>query len=176
MIDYDLFGFACPPGVGGEWFLHAAELCGLGKAEIKQTYDPFSGNQPNQLKVSLIRNPCTWILDCYNRLRCDDGDVKLLMGLNPNQPIDSFVNEYVQKVPGAFSKIASRYEADTVLRIEDMPWAFVELADLLDVPKHMRNRVIGLGKPTFVKPLPRHLAKLVANMERELMERYEYFA
>ncbi len=175
MIDYKLFSFSCPPGVGGEWFVEAAELCGLGKVEIKQAYDPFNGNQPNQLKVSLIRNPCTWILDCYDRLRCDDGDVKLLMGLDANQPIDFFIDEYIRKTPGALGRIANRYEADTVLRIEDMPWAFVELIDLLDVPKIMRDRVIGLGKPKNLYSFRSQHAKMVANMERELMERYEYF-
>lgn len=175
MIDYHLFSFACPPCVGGEWFVRAAELCGLGKAEVEQAYDPFNGNQPNQLKVSLIRNPCSWILDCYGRLRCDNnGDTKLLMGLDANQPIDFFIGEYIRKTPGALGRIASRYEADTVMRIEDMPWAFIELIDSLDVPRSMQDRVIGLGRPSHLA-MPSQRARMVANMERELMERYEYF-
>ncbi len=175
-IDYKLFSFACPPGVGGEWFLRAAELCGLGTAELKQAYSTFNNDQPNQLKVSLIRNPCTWIVECYDQLRSNDGDAQLLTVLNDAQPIDSFVCEYVRRTAGALGRIASRYEADTVLRIEDMPWAFVELVDSLGVPKAMRDRVIGLSKPKNLHSSRTYHGKMVANMERELMERYEYFA
>lgn len=174
-IDYKLFSFACPPGVGGEWFLRAAELCELGTAELEQAYSMFGDDQPNQLKVSLIQNPCTWIVECYDRLRFDNGDAQLLTVLNSAQTLDSFVSEYVRRTAGALGRIASRYEADTVLRIEDMPWAFVELADSLGAPKSMRDRVIELGKPKNLYSSRSFHGKMVANMERELMERYEYF-
>jgi len=69
------------------------------------------------------------------------------------------------------------YDADSYLRIEDMPWAFLEFLSALGVPKAMRERCVDLGKLNASKSIPlwnKRLRRRVLEAEREVCDEFEY--
>ncbi len=185
-IDFDCFQFACPPRVGTSWFLKAAQLSGFGSAHKDHAHAPFhDGRRADQFRVTLVRHPCDWLASCYVAIRDRDADVfqlGTLATLDVEQGFDFFVREYLYNkiMEGWITKLYNDYtlEANSILRIEDMPWAFVELMEALEVPDIMKRRCIGLAKQNVSKSVPQWNEKLraeVMDAEREVVESFEYY-
>ncbi len=185
-IDYKLFHFAAPPRTGAPWFIKAAQLAGLGHGFIDQALMQFDCRDGEHLRVSLVSHPVTWLHDCYMGLRTegttngrdaaalsDFVDLSLLR-------FDRFVRDYLDKVPGAVSKLFWSYGsgADTVLRAGDLPWAFLELLESLRVPKAMRVIVLKLGTaaPVGSEPLlDKGLKRAVIAADCKVFDHYDYY-
>lgn len=176
-IHYDGFDFACPPRVGTRWFLHACQLAGLGPGFQEQAHAEFNGNR--QLKVSLVRDPRHWLQSAYASILQNDQDAIRLGGfymltrISFNDWLDEYLDDPHLSVMGLFDQ----YRADTVMRIEDMPWAFVEFMESIGIEKTYRETIMRLQRLNRSKSLPAWNQLRwdeVMHKERILLERYEY--
>jgi hypothetical protein len=182
IIDYGLFEFAAPPRTGTHWFTEAVHRAGFKHVPPYTAHIPFPKKRDKEiLRVSLVRNPVSWLESCYTVLKKG-----LWMSHKLDEfrcldctTFDRFIRGYIKFLPGSVGKLFNEYQADSCLRIEDMPWALLELFRSLGVPKSMRITIVGLMPQNTtnhydVKYKP-HLRQMVVDVERELMEAYDYY-
>ncbi len=184
MIDYDFFQFACPPRTGTAWFLKATQLSGLGLGFRQQAHIPFLGKRrPDTFRITLVRHPCDWLASCYSVIQRNEVDVDQLDNFRKfnHNSFDDFVLYYLRSNPGAIGRLYSIYteEADSCIRIEDMPWAFLELMETMEVPESLYSRTKTLTRQNAspVRSLPiwdRMLRRRVAEVEKETIDTYDY--
>ena len=181
MIDFKTFFFAAPPRTGNAWILKACQTVGLGIKVAEDAHVPFPKERgKNELfRVSLVRNPTDWLRSCYTALA--NGELRSesvsAFGLLPRDSFSEFVQKYLYLMPGGIGNLFKCYKADSYLRIEDMPWAFLELLEGLGVPKALRDRCKELPKQNVSQYSPRwelQLRARVIQAERELCETYDY--
>jgi len=174
MITYEQFEFAAPPFSGASWFVNASNRLGLGNVSFCRAYQPFPLDPSPFLRVSLIRHPCDWLLDCFREKHAIEID-----GFNtlPRGNFDTFVDAYLQILPGAIGKLFNQYQADTVLKIEDMPWALVELAEALGVPTSAQDRIRDMSQYQIAPYRwdDNRARERVLEAELDFCERYDYF-
>ncbi len=136
MIDCGLFHFACPPRTGSLWFVKALGLAlptfqGLSNRHAHSPFD--SDSDESVFRVTLVRHPVSWLASVYTALekRPLTFDGRWLDDFVTLDPLsfDGFVRAYLEFMPGSVGKLYGNYEADSCLRIEDMPHAFVELME-----------------------------------------------
>lgn len=185
MIVYDGFYFASAPGTGEEWFVQAAQLAGMGPAFLNRVWDGFDEKRNGCLRVSLVRHPWDWLKWYWlEGQKINNPYLREFQPLTINQRDNTpcmftqFIANYLNNAPGAISRLVLSYGADTYIRIEDCPAAFLEFARSLGVNYAlMRNRfyytdasIIGEGKH-FVNV--QSLSVLQA--EREIVHAFDYF-
>lgn len=178
-IDYTLFRFASAPRTGTTWFLKACSAVGLGVGFKASAHTPHNPKDRTSFKVSLARNPCDWLASYYTAIHrgctnvtCVDRFMKMR-----DDSYESFVLSYLTMMPGAIGEMLTEYNADSYLRIEDMPWAFVELLESLGVPRHLRQRCYNLGKQNVSKRVPRmpsRLRRRILESESRMVEDFGY--
>lgn len=172
MIDYGSFQFACPSRCATAWFLEACRVVGFGEGTIDQARKLFD-DKHTVMRVSTVRHPCSWLASHWA------AEFRFLHDTPfAYTTFDGFVRDYLLRVPGSIGFLFNRYKADSVIRLENLPWAFVELAEMLGVPKSLREKVVGIEKWNVSSDLPTWdpgLRRLVIEAERELCERYDYF-
>ena len=180
MINYGSFQFACPPRTGTMWFIGAAQLSGFGAAFKPAAHMPFPPERGKVLRVSLVRHPCNWLASCYSAI-CErtltTNHLSAFTRLDISS-FDCFVNQYLENIPGSIGELYNRYMADSCLRIEDMPWAFVELLSSLGVSSEMKELCKHIGKRNTSESLPtwdKRLWRLVMKSESEICEAYDYY-
>jgi len=177
MIDYGLFVFAAPPRTATSWFIKAAQLSGLGYGSVQQSHLPF--NETDKWKVSLVRHPCDWLASKWaSRFECSDNGFPLEIPKGHGFCFDTFIERYLESVPGAVGQMYNKYEADIVLRVEDLPWALVELLRTFDVGLPYQTMCAKLHRVNASSLIPRwdnRLREQVREAEREVMDVYEYF-
>ncbi len=181
MIRYSCFQFATPPLTGGSWFVRAAQLAGLGLAWPIHAVEPFSeSNDGTTLRVSLARHPLDWLEQCYDAMKHNGVKrprLRRFTELRLDSPGD-FLRDYLDKLPGSISELYDEYRADTVLRIEDMPWALTELLEGLGIDPVLRDNATRMAVPTGewknaeVDP---GLRRSLMNAERKISDAYDYF-
>jgi len=177
-IDYKLFSFAAPPLSGVDWFVKAAQLCGLGLGSAEQAVDPFPKRRSNILRVSLVMHPCDWLVSCYLKVHingCCGLNLGSINTFRQDGSLGDFLRCY-QKQPGVVGKFFGQYEADSCMRVEDMPWALMEQMKVFDVPRSMYRHLAdieGPKRPTpiYVRP---SIRLSVMRAEEEFAERYNY--
>ena len=178
MIEYEQFCFAAPPRTGNLWFRSAARLCGLRELEIDDGYHTFSTT--SKLKVSMVRNPFYWLSSCYNALRLkilSPHDAWWFGNLEYQTTFNTFVHGYLEKYPGYVGKFFDFYRADSVMRLEDQPDSFMELATTLGVNQYWKNAVrllLPLNETEDTWALDA-LRVGVYSAEKEFCERYDYW-
>jgi len=173
MKDYGDFQFACPPGVGGAWFCEAARVAGFSASE-KDFHTPFSSNgKMAPLKVSLVRHPWAWLGECF--VHHSRGNDVGAFGVLSKTDIESFIEDYLNKMPGSVGKLFRMYDADTIMLIEDMPWSAIEFFHSLGCPiiKLEEIRQIPL-RSSVEPPLDRSFRGRVMAAEKELCNHYDY--
>lgn len=157
VIDCGQFVFACPPNVGEGWFLAAAQLCGLGTGFRHQAHSGFRAT--HLPKMSMICHPCDWLAWDYAS--------KGYNGWN------RYFRSYVFNPPGHVARIFRAFGAEVVFRYEDLPWAFVQLLESLDVPVHPQVMEIPKSAPDR-RMWNRKDRQFVINAEREICDAYGY--
>ena len=180
MIDYGSFLFACPPRTGTTWFVKACQLVGLGVGFTDKAHTPFCCKKDCNIKISLVRHPCNWITSCYSAVVNKD---PCYLFLGPFTCLDttslnSFVRDYLNKFPGYISILFSKYKADTYMRLEDMPWAFIEFAESLGSGLYNIDLCRNLKKQNVTETLyfmkPEYRDKL-RESDRLLYDTYDYY-
>lgn len=184
MIRYDgCFDFSCPPRTGTAWVLGACQLAGLGPGFRHQAHVPFPVREHHDtLRVTLVRHPCDWLASCYaviKRGSMDTNHLGAFEGLG-RSCFDDFVRAYCYNMEGGIGKLFHIYiqGADSCLRIEDMPWALLELLESCGVPEDARKRFATLGKQNVSPSLPtwdNKLRKRVLEAEGEIVEHFDYY-
>lgn len=177
MIDYELIQFACPPHVGAEWFIKTAQLAGFGPGFAHSAYEPFppSRSSGTILRVSLVRNPADWLVEYFDNWCLATNHVGPLARL-PKVDWEGFLCSYLQEHQGYIGRMYQGYESDTVLRIEDMPWALLELLRSLGIGEEYLNLVRRRRAPACpVRQWDLGLRKRVLEAERETCNAYDYF-
>lgn len=177
VYDFHLFQYYAPRDVGNHWFREACKIVGLTECYVPggfaERYVPGGFSEDTQshvLKVSTVRHPCDWFRLGFYTTNRDKGNASITFA--------SFVEQYLQNQPGELSRRFDQYQADTVLRVEDLPWAFLELMEMLGCPETQRKRLEDHPiSPTFTPPIEWDpiLRKQFMESERDLCERYDYF-
>ena len=180
MIDYKLLTFSCVPYSGEKWMIKAAQLAGFGPAFWHQAHSPFPDKRGvDEFRVTSVRNPFDWLWLAYQehklcRLNGYTGRISLLTA----DSFDKFVYRYLGETPGEITRLWKQYQADTCLRIEDQPRAFVELLEMLGVPDQFIQILQGMPRPPSVIVGPYRdssLRQIVMQAEEEYCDALDYF-
>ncbi len=154
MIDYGAFRFAGPPRTATTWFRKAAAAVGLGEKSSVGVHTPHTPRGA-VLALSTVRHPVNWLSSYYNVL---DGGLIGVSAVDRFAPLvrrsrslGEFVDLYLSSCPGTVGEMFWSYNADSVLRIEDLPWAAVEFFGAenlhVDVRKLKQNLEVVAGMP-----------------------------
>ena len=179
MIRYGSFDFACPPRTGTYWFIRAVQLAGFGPGFKDRAHAEFGPRRNGVLRVSLVRHPCDWLASCYAPIKRKEPDANQLgrFVTLPSDSFHSFVSGYIEEMPGEVGRKYAEYRADVCLRIEDMPWAVLELLESLRGTMPHRRLVAEL-KPQNVSPsVPDwnvDMRRVALDCEDVVAERYDY--
>jgi hypothetical protein len=181
MISYNGFDFAAAPGTATHWFCSACVYADLGSCFSWQVYERFPDEPGKVIRVSLVRHPA----DYMRALARYAFPKPVPLGqLDWRQPFDRVVCEYLERFPGAISRIMLGYQADTYLKTEDLPHAFLEFAEALGVSREI------LARPFFhnvtddlyagVAPIEQGGKKdywkdKLVEVEHELCDLFDYF-
>lgn len=178
MIEYEQFCFAAPPRTGNLWFRAAARICGLNELNVDDEYNTF--HPVGKLKVTIVRHPFNWLGSCYISLcsgMLNSDNIILQNDLNYRDSFRVFLLDYLDTCPGSVGKFFDFYKADSMIRIEDLPEAFVELAATLGVDKIWQDTVRDLPELNASHWLPSctNLIQDIIKAEKELCETYDYW-
>ncbi len=180
MIDYKLFEFAAPPCTRVDWYLKACQLVGLGPGFSYHASEAWDhGDKRKLIRLTLVRNPIDWLVEFYHTIREGkkiNGTFKQLSTLDFST-IDRFFNSYLETAQGSVTALYNRYEADIVHRTEDMPQAFLELLDTLEIPNVMKNQLafLPIDLSTYNITVSPWLRQEIQKAEKEVFERYDYW-
>lgn len=181
MITFKNFQFASAPGTPVHWFCQAANFAGLGVGWHSDAYkpfvcefDPFGHVKPALFRVSLVMHPASYLWTLY---RYAFPKPSPLDKLGRFLDFDEFLCEYLGRMPGEASRIMLGYKADSFMRAEDLPHAFVEFARSLNVPEEsLRKNFFNRG-PDYVQldQSVGYWRKKLLKSEREFCEQFDYF-
>jgi len=175
MIDYKLFQYAAPPLCGVDWFVKAVQLCGFGPGFVARAYEGFRevGDGP---RVSTVRHPEAWLRLLYKAAK-EKELVKIHefeVDVRGIDSFESFYRCYLRERPGWISRLYNFYEAEIVLRMEDIPSSFIDLMDSMGVDRSLSE----MSRKLRIEPIPIRvegpLLRELKRTERDIFERYDY--
>jgi len=178
-IDFGLFLFASPPRTATTWIKHAADRAGLkGGGRV---HDPHDGD-PSRIRLSTVRHPVDWLRSYYQSIWPGQIQIDLVDDLRKTctgaESFDDFVRKYLARcwtVGGMFG----RYGADVVVRVEDLPWAFVNFLEPLTSRTRLLEQVLLVPSANMTRAEKQvawnpSLRDRVIEKELDMIERYEY--
>lgn len=181
MIDFDKFVMAAPPRTGIKCFSETVKRAGIRPLWFPhEEYLPsLRGDQT--FVVSIIRHPYAWLKSLYFNLPPTNMKMhKELAGIVQIARTSKCFFDLVARVsavPGCVGRVFDSYRANSVLRLEDFPWAIHSLLDLFDCPdrnvSHERLN-IGLQVSVFEDDAVK-LRKLILKTESAFCQKYEFF-
>jgi len=185
-----MFDFAAPPRTGVRWFVKACRCSDLmlfpNSGSVAATFHPWpTPREDSELRVTLVRHPCHWLRSLYDSFQAgfylENAGLSRLWGQFVElrkESFESFVLDYIEKMPGKIASVFDSYKADVRVRIEDMPWALTELLASLGVPKVSLDKIISLGAVNRTRCKSEWKAGLfdrVAAMEKQFCEDLDYY-
>lgn len=188
----EMFEFAAPPKTGVQWFVQACQEADLPFSDdssfIVSSFVCWPKDSPRDLlRVSLVRHPCDWLRSMFDEIRdthLASLSILKLLGKKQTSPLygslptfDRFVTSYLEHIPGSVGRSFNSYKCDSRLRLEDMPWALVELLETLGVKRRTLDRVIKLDVPSvdhrsWWRP---DLRQRVLEAEAEICRELDYY-
>lgn len=161
MIDYGDWCIATPPGTGGDWLMRAAAIAGFVPWYDGGVLMPPPSDYKG-LIVSMVRHPATWLASLpappgFPAIRC------------------SAETRYANGGPQFLWRLLSQYNASTVLRWEDMPFAAQELFASLGKPPGSYSLLMPPKHPNPPSSEERSYVAWAAAQEPELCEHFDYF-
>lgn len=178
MIDYGYFQYASPPCTAGAWFVQAACLAGLPGASHSDAHKPFIGT--GSLRVTTVRHPCRWLERYYIEIHRTYIHVPVVdrFRVLPHTSFDAFIRAYLARMSGAVWDMFRDYQADSYIKMEDLPWAAVELFEACGLPKDACQQCITLAPPNDSRPVRAgwqpSLYDRVCDAETEMMSYFWY--
>lgn len=179
MIDYRILQFSSAPQTGEDWFVKSAQLMGLGPGFLDHAHNPFPVERNGSVyRVSLVRHPATWLAACFRIIKEEttNGHLTNFRTLN-DYCFEAFIHSYLKEMPGAVGRLFDAYKADSYMRYEDLPWAFIELMRSFEIPEQFMRFSSRLGRPMShgLPTIEPWMRKSVMNAERGVVEAYDYF-
>jgi len=191
----EMFEFAAPPRTGVHWVVRACREAGLmlfpNNGSVAASLLPWpeqaDTSSKGMLRVSLVRHPCDWLRSVYDiyRLALYLGNPELTslvqkLVIRSGCDFDQFVSDYLETKPGEISRIFNSYKADSRMRLEDMPWALVELLESFGVKQKSLDRVMALPPQEKILILNRSkwhpdLRQRVLDAEVKLCQDLDYY-
>jgi len=101
-----------------------------------------------------------------------------LSSLKADEGLSSFVWQYLEEMPGEVGRMMLAYEADSIMRIEDMPWAFLELASAIGIDQKFFPNIKGMNKTNSsgeTTEMTNFQRRRVIEAEKELCHEFGYF-
>lgn len=180
MINCHRFSYAAPPRTGTAWFHHCLVMAEL-TTETRDKVHQIPPADP-RFNVTVVRHPADWLISYYESLRGG------LIGIPQVDRFAQLVTDAVDekdfavmvadRMPGAVGEMFAAYRTDTVLRLEDMPWAAVELFKMFGVDA-TGLMCVRSAPPINARKKPIYysegIRQMVIKAEAEFCERYEYF-
>lgn len=182
-VDFNgLFRFAGAPRTATTWIRNAAVAAGLNENGRTTVHVPHAPGPSSVPRLTVVRRPTSWIrsywtaiypgfigVDCFDELR---------KNINASS-FDGIVRQYLSRCPGWIGRMFDAYGGDVVIRVEDLPWAFVEFLESVGVEKERRERCLTMApmnatKREFVPLWNRSLLDRLREAEADLIDRYEY--
>lgn len=179
------FDFACPPLTEGDWvrsrLVRFAERLPWQRG-FKDVHEPFSSDQPERLRVSMVRHPLAWLELAFGGSETMPHQVRGLFQQHRLNWVswELFVKSYLRS-DFLVGDLYGRYQADTVMRVEDLPWCLVEFADSLGAGPEVRDCLTTEPCPGYRHKrsdwdaLGPNVRRLALEREREVCERYDYW-
>lgn len=180
-LDFGIFLFASPPRTATTWIKHAADMAGLrGGGRV---HDPHS-NDSSRIKLSTVRHPAEWLRSYWAAIWPAQIQVDLVDDLYKAccgaETFDEFIRLYLKSSWRIGGMIAG-YGADVVIRVEDLPWAFINFLEPFmspQLPEFQPDECLFIPHVNESrKVLPRWNPSLKAKVleaEHEMIEKYEY--
>ena len=178
MIEFPNFIFSCPPCCGADWFINTTRVVGLDCWYLGSIHSPCTN--PSKYYTSIVRHPYSWLKDFYFSTKHAFVDTLELPEIaRREKTFESFIR-CVTRREDAVKSIFDLHAANSVMRFEDMPWAFLEFLESVGV--------VGEGEAVTISTPPlgysaiildggneTELQDLVLKSERQFCEAYNYF-
>jgi len=177
MIDFGLFHFGCAPFCDARWFSEMMLSIGhYGDGIPRDLETPFLSAADPKLRVSLVKHPKKWLEACFDAITIGAVEDFAPFTELPIHSFDSFVRCYIKECPGSITTLFSKYEADTIMRVEDLPWGLVELLESFEIGEKRAHEITKIPRSSHS---PGH--KIDSNLHDRLLdadfsycERYDY--
>lgn len=178
MKRFDQFLFAAPPRTGISWFLRAASFVGL-NSDVGHPYAPFL--DADILSVTIVRHPYDWLGSLYftpPRQLCGVQDIEYIKDLARRA---SRFGEFIRLCschPNLVAGVFDEYRASSIIRLEDFPWAVIELFKSVGVASETARRIVDLhysGGIKFPVDGEVRLKALIVGSESDFCCRFDYY-
>jgi len=136
MIQYPGFFFCSPPRTGSAWFRSFCAKVGLGEQGAAKVHIPPPADW-SDYSVSIVRHPLDWLASYYSVIR--GGVIGVPEVDQFSEParntsdVAAFIWYVADRMPGAVGRMFDAYQTSSVIRLEDFPWAPVELLQAVGV-------------------------------------------
>jgi len=183
MIDLGRIQLAVPPRCGTTWALHAAHAAGLGTHTKTTAHIPFDhqGRTSRQLQVTIVRHPADWLASFWTAIYTGKIGVPCVDRFSDvaieSKDFTGFILNYVEKCPGTVGSMFEAYRANTYLRLEDMPWAWIDMLRSVGVSKGAAEQVRKIGRinQSTGKPVvTKMLREVITRSEQVMMDAFDY--
>lgn len=175
MIEFPDFIFSCPPCCGASWFVDAARVVGMHSWYLGSVHSPCK--DPQKYYTSIVRHPYSWLKDFYFQSRHSHLEANELPDLVRKNTFRDFIRA-VSRKENVVKSIFDIHSANSVMRFEDMPWAFLEFLESIGQSGEGESMSIGMPSPGYsgmlVEGNETELQDLVLKSEREFCEAYNY--
>ena len=179
MIQFDNFAFASPPRTGTAWFVNACAVAGFGEKDRSKVHIPPPAKWGGFM-LSIVRHPADWLVSYFNTLeggKVGVPEVDALAQYYCANDMARSLKRYLKSPPNTVSKMFAAYEATSVMKLEDFPWAPLEFFYSLGY-KEKDNRIRSMARMNvkygvgFVVSYP--LRKKIIEHEPMMCEQYDY--
>jgi len=183
MINYEKFQFASPPRTGTSWFINLCAQAQIGAGNPAKHLPP-PPTWKNGWVLSIVRHPVDWAVSMYFALRGGMIAVPEVDAVSAVARESSDIQIFLEKLsksPGIIETAFAAYRADSVIRLEDVPWAAIEFLVSMGYSEKTLKAIPNLNEPkNRLNPkvradVPKELRKAVIQSELAFCERYEYF-
>ncbi len=180
MIDYEIFRFASPPRTANTWFRKVMAEAGLGAMSAHYQHVPCPPG--GALVVTMVRHPVVWLTSYYLHVKGGHVGVSDVDRFAPlarqSANLDAFLLAYLGTIPGAVGWMFDAYDANTVLRVEDLPWAILSLLEASGVDDATAMRASSLPPQNVYKgTVPKvssRIQRAIIGAEKQFCEEYGY--
>lgn len=179
MIEYPDFQFAAPPRTGSTWFVKACYLAGFGEKQRTHSHAPPPIDY-NGFVVSLVRNPTDWLVSYFMTLeggKVGVPQVDILSNCYVPGDLLLSIRKFLKMPKNILSTMFDRYQANTVMKLEDFPWAPLEFFMSLgykekdDQIRKMPAQNVRYG---IAYSVSWEIRQRIIEHEKDMCERYDY--
>ena len=177
-VNYGLFQFASPPRTATRWISEAAHMAGLRQIGSGDVHVPHSPD-PSIVKLTCIRDPIRWVESFYDEIYPGKIGVESVDSLHPEKyaySLDDFIGSLIDR-PRSVTRMFETYNADVAIKVEELPWSFIEFLESVGVNRNKAEMCVGLRAMNFRRHRlvwqPLLKTKLIL-LEDEFVERYDY--